>query len=55
MGLLLVPFQTQLLGWRRGDDALSIVADLAPLGLRSITRLAVSPKADWIALVAQEP
>ncbi len=31
------------------------VADLAPLGLRTVTRMAISPKVDRIALVAQTP
>jgi hypothetical protein len=54
-GLLLVPFQGQLFGWRRGQAEMSAVADLAPLGVRTVTRLAISPKGDRIALVAQKP
>ena len=54
-GLLLVPFQGQLFGWRRGEAEMSPVADLAPLGVRTVTRLAISPKGDRIALVAQKP
>jgi hypothetical protein len=54
-GLLLVPFQGKLLGWRRGDVELKPVADLEALGLRAITRIAVSPKGDRIALVDQKP
>ena len=54
-GLLLVPFQGQLFGWRRGQAEMSPVADLAPLGVRNVTRLAISPKGDRIALVAQKP
>ena len=53
-GLLLVPFQGQLFGWRRGERELRPVADLAALGVRTVTRLAVSPKGDRIALVAAE-
>jgi Tol biopolymer transport system component len=54
-GLLLVPFQGQLFGWRRGEAEMMPVADLAPLGVRTVTRLAISPKGDRIALVAQKP
>ena len=54
-GLLLVPFQGHLFGWRRGQAEMSPVVDLAPLGLRTVTRLAISPKGDRIALVAQKP
>jgi hypothetical protein len=54
-GMLLVPFQGKLLGWRRGDPELRPVADLESLGLRSVTRLAVSPKGDRVAIVAQKP
>ena len=51
-GLLLVSIEGQLYGWRKGDAALFQVADLPALGLRSVTRLAVSPKGDRIAIVA---
>jgi hypothetical protein len=54
-GLLLVPFQGQLFGWRRGEGEMSPVAELAPLGVRAVTRLAINPKGDRIALVAQTP
>jgi hypothetical protein len=54
-GLLLVPFRDQLFGWRRGQAEMRPVADLAPLGVRSVTRLAISPRGDRIALVAQKP
>ena len=52
-GLLLVASGGTLYGWRKGDPAFRPVADLAALGLRGVTRLAVSPKGDRIALVAQ--
>jgi hypothetical protein len=52
-GMLLVPFQGQLLGWRPGESSLHAVADLDALGLRSVTRLAISPKGDRIAIVSQ--
>jgi hypothetical protein len=52
-GMLLVSQPRALLGWRAGDPALAPVANLAPLGLRGVTRLAVSPRGDRIAIVAQ--
>jgi hypothetical protein len=51
-GLLLVSVQGQLFGWRKGEAALSPAADLAAIGLRSASRIAVSPKGDRIAIVA---
>jgi hypothetical protein len=42
-----------LYGWRRGESAMSPAADLAALGLRGVSRMAVSPKGDWIVFVAQ--
>ena len=54
-GLLLVPFEGQLFGWRarRGRDERR-----SPIWRRwaaGVTRLAISPKGDRIALVAQKP
>jgi Tol biopolymer transport system component len=54
-GMLVVPVKDQLFGWRRGESEMTAVADLNALGLRSVTRLAISPKGDRIALVAQKP
>ena len=51
-GLLLATVQGKLVGWRRGNAEMTPVADLELLGLRSATRLAVSPKGDRIAFVA---
>ena len=51
-GMLLMAEGGALYGWRRGDATWSRVADLDALGLHGVTRLAVSPKGDWIALVA---
>ena len=42
----------KLYGWRQGDAAWREVADLAALGLPNVSRLAVSPKGDRLALVA---
>ena len=54
-GLLLVSVQGTLYAWRRGEPEMRPVGDLAPLGLQAVTRLAISPKGDRIALVAQAP
>jgi len=51
-GLLLATVQGRLFGWRRGAAEMATVADVEQLGLRSVTRLAVSPKGDRLALVA---
>lgn len=52
-GLLLMAHNGSLYGWRRGDADWRRVADLDALGLTGVTRLAVSPKGDRIALVTQ--
>jgi len=52
-GMLLAAHGGKLYGWRRGDPAFAVVADLDALGLRGVTRLAVSPAGDRLALVAQ--
>lgn len=54
-GVLLVTARGQLFAWRRGEPEMRPVGDLAALGLRAVTRLAISPKGDRIALVAQTP
>jgi dipeptidyl aminopeptidase/acylaminoacyl peptidase len=51
-GGLLMAARGQLYAWRRGDTEWKSVADLAALGLRNVSRLAVSPKGDRIAFVA---
>ena len=53
-GMLLMAQAGTLYGWRRGDPDWTRVADLDALGLERVTRLAVSPSGDWIALVAQK-
>jgi hypothetical protein len=42
-----------LYGWKRGEAAWRRLADLAALGLHGVTRIAISPKGDRIAFVAQ--
>ena len=53
-GMLLMAHGGALYGWRRGDPDWMRVADLDALGLKGVTRLAVNPKGEWIALVAQK-
>ena len=52
-GTLLLAFQGQLLGWRSGDKGFEALADLEAIGLTGVTRLAVSPRGDRIAIVSQ--
>ena len=52
-GLLLMANGGKLYGWRRGQPAMTVVADLEAAGLRGVSRLAVSPRGDRIAIVAQ--
>jgi hypothetical protein len=49
---LLMAHGGALHAWRGEGDAWQTVADLSALGLRNVTRLAVSPKGDRIAFVA---
>lgn len=51
-GTLLMSHNDTLHAWRAGQTTWRAVADLTSLGLRNVTRLAVSPKGDYIALVA---
>jgi hypothetical protein len=50
-GTLLMSAAGKLYSWRAGGEW-QVVADLDRLGLKSVTRLAVSPGGDWLALVA---
>lgn len=52
-GWLLLAHAGSLHGWRRGDAAFRPLAELEALGLRGVSRLAVSPDSRYIALVAQ--
>jgi dipeptidyl aminopeptidase/acylaminoacyl peptidase len=49
---LLMAHGGSLHAWAWGSKEWEIVTDLSALGLRNVTRMAVSPKGDWIALVA---
>jgi hypothetical protein len=40
-----------LYGWRRGQSGWKEVISLERLSLRGVTRLAVSPRGDYLALV----
>jgi len=51
-GLLLLAFRDRLYGWRRGWAAMRELAALDAVGLHGVTRLAVSPKGDALAIVA---
>ena len=50
-GTLFMAHEGALHAWKAGRDDWRRVADLAALGLRNVTRLAISPKADRIAIV----
>lgn len=52
---LLMGHGSQLLGWRRGQTGWHRITDLAGSGIRDITRLAVSPDARRLAIVAAHP
>ena len=51
-GTLLMSHDGWLHAWRNGASTWDRIADLGALGLRNVTRLAVSPKGDRIAVVA---
>lgn len=52
-GTLLMVYNGALHAWKRGDADWKNVADLTALGLTGVTRIAVSPQGDHIALVTQ--
>jgi dipeptidyl aminopeptidase/acylaminoacyl peptidase len=54
-GLLLLAFRDHLYGWRRGWPAMRELAAFDVIGLHDVTRLAVSPKTDALAIVASPP
>jgi hypothetical protein len=51
-GTLLMAASGQLHAWKQGEKEWRAIADLSALGLRNVSRLAVSPKGDRLALVA---
>jgi hypothetical protein len=51
-GTLLVAVNSILYRWRAGETGWTPVANLGAFGLRDVSRLAVSPKGDRIAIVA---
>jgi Tol biopolymer transport system component len=53
-GTLLVAADGKLHAWRRGAAAFEVAADLASAGLRNVSRMAISPAGDRIAVVAQQ-
>ena len=52
-GELLMADKDVLYGWHRDANNWNRLASLAPLGMHGVTRLAVSPKGDRIAIVAE--
>jgi hypothetical protein len=52
---LLVGSGSKLLRWTRGSSGWQEIADYTGVGLRNITRLAISPTGDMLALVADVP
>ena len=53
-GTLLMAHAGSLYGWKKGEAEWRVVADLGALGLKDVTRLAVSPQGERIALVAAQ-
>ena len=51
-GTLLMAHGGILYSWRRGQSGWTDVASLERMGLTGVTRLAVSPRGNWLALVA---
>ena len=54
-GTLLMVKEGVLYAWKRGQSGWKEVAALQQLGLARVSRLAVSPRGTWIALVAAPP
>ena len=51
-GTALMSAAGKLHAWKAGEPEWRPVADLAAFGLRNVSRIAVSPKGEWLALVA---
>ena len=54
-GTLLMAHKGQLQGWRHGDSGFQPIADLEAMGLKGVSRMAVSPDGAAIVIVAQKP
>ena len=54
-GTLLMVKGTMLYGWRRGQSGWKEVTSLERLSVAGVTRLAVSPQGDYLALVGRPP
>jgi hypothetical protein len=54
-GMLVMALKDVLYGWRRGQAGWSRLADLAAIGLRGVSRIAISPQGDRVAFVTQAP
>lgn len=52
---LLLSAGTKIYSWRRGDKDWTLLLDVTRFDLGSVTRMAVSPKSDAIAIVVAEP
>ncbi len=52
---LLLSAGSRIYTWRRGDKEWAPILDVSTLGLGTVTRMAVAPKADAIAIVVSEP
>jgi hypothetical protein len=53
-GTLLMAHGGSLYAWKKGETEWRVVADLGALGLKNVSRLAVSPGGDRIAMVAAQ-
>jgi len=54
-GTLLMASGDVLYAWARGHDGWKVVASLSQMSLQGVSRLSVSPKGDWVALVGLSP
>jgi hypothetical protein len=52
-GTALMAVDSTMYRWRSGEPDWTFVANLAPFGLRDVSRLAVSPQGDRLAIVAR--
>lgn len=52
-GTLLMAVNSTVYRWRAGEVDWTVVANLEPFGLRDVSRLAVAPNGDRLAIVAQ--